>query len=346
MPKPKRKKRWSVFYDEDLFETGEQIPILDDSGSVVDTYRAALCELVMGPANERGSGFADDALARLPDGTWIWQPKRTDDALTPAIRLTIDKVLSLLLSNGCGIPRGYESDFFGEPVWFSRTLNEDGLDDDPAARDEWERIKGGERTPIVDASGDIVGFYTWPHCVCIISTTEGRYFSNDSLARLENGMWIWQPKCVGNEIIPATRLSNEEALSLLLKKGVGVPIEFEKDFLSMTTGSGHGDVDRLVITSAPFSGSEKQLDCDQRDTLLWLDSSNAFDYESRKSASTIFAAVKPSVERDQFKRKLTLLRKAGFLELPSNPQGRASGYWMSARGRNLAKRFKDAKPKR
>lgn len=96
----------------------------------------------------------------------------------------------------------------------------------------------------------------------------------------------------------------------------------------------------------PRAAAERDIDTDQQDALLWLFDVEAFDYDHRRSATTINEAVKPSVELDHFKRKLTQLRKAGLLEQPPNPKGRASGYWLSARGRDLAKRIKEAKPDR
>ncbi len=116
--------------------------------------------------------------------------------------------------------------------WRVFQIGEDDNDDEfnAAARDELARLKSdGERIPIVDDSGTVVGFYTVAHCVFIFSA--GKWRDGDAVARLEDGSWILQPKKEGHSISPALRLSPAKALILLIGNGVGVPRELESDFL-------------------------------------------------------------------------------------------------------------------
>lgn len=126
VPRQKQRRKWRVFRvreDDDDFDaharhelqrvkiSGERIPIFDESGSVVGFYNVAHCVFVFGSGGKGGWCFGDDALARLEDGSWIWQPKRIGDSLTPAVRISKEKALSLLTENGLGVPPEIESDF-------------------------------------------------------------------------------------------------------------------------------------------------------------------------------------------------------------------------------------------
>lgn len=105
---------------------------------------------------------------------------------------------------------------------------------DAAAWDEYQRMKSvGDRIPIVDDCGSVVGFYNLGHCVFVFGAggKRGGCFGDDALARLKDGSWILLSKKAGHSFQPALRLSPAKALILLIENGVGVPRELESDFL-------------------------------------------------------------------------------------------------------------------